>query len=208
MNGGSVLTAFGPVFALCCSRESTLPNTDHNRPAHSGTPSHKSCKMPPGSMGGLAPSAGSLERTPGAALRTSLLHNRDVRGAPHPASSWCAHGVKVPAVLTPQWYPHVFAGTVFVAKFGGTAVVSPRFCSRLLCGGIPTVLHSTSSWPSLVAPQWYPGVFAVSFFVAEFVGPAVVSSRLCGQHLHGRVWWHRSGIPPRLCSQFLRGRVW
>ena len=93
-----------------------------------------------------------LERTPGTALRTSLLRNRDVRGAPHSASSWCAHGVKVPAVLTPQWYP--------------------RGCS-------------TSSWPSLVAPQWYLHRFAVNFCVAEFGGSAVVSPRFCSQLLRG-----------------------
>ena len=203
-------------------------------------------------MGGLAPSAGLLEKTPGAALRTTLLRSRDVRGAPHPASYWCALGAQVPALLTPQWYPHGLLSTsswpslvapqwhphglwstsswptprcavnFFVAEFGGTAVVSRRFAvnffvaafggiavqwypqrffGQFLSGrvwwhrsGIPTFLQSTSSWPSLVAPQWYPQIFAVNVFVAEFGGTAVVSPRLCCQLPRGRVWWHHSGI--------------
>ena len=84
--------------------------------------------------------------------------------------------------MAPQWYPHGFAVTFFVAEFGGTAVVS------------------TSSWPSLAAPQWYPHGFQVIFFVAESGGTAVVSPRFCSQFLRGRVWWHGSSIPTILQS--------
>ena len=86
-------------------------------------------------------------------------------------------------------------------------MVSPRFCGQHLRGrvwwhrsGIPTFLQLNSSWPSLVARQWYPHGFAVNIFVAEFGGMAVVSPRHCSQHLRGRVWWHRTGVPTILRS--------
>ena len=98
------------------------------------------------------------------------------------------------SLVAAQWYPHGFAVNLFAAEFGGTAVVSPQFCSQHLRGrvwwhgsGIPTVLQLTSVWLSLVAAQWYPHGFAVNLFAAEFGGPAMVSSRFFGQHLCGQV---------------------
>ena len=77
------------------------------------------------------------------------------------------------------------------------------------CSGIPTAFQSTSSWPSLVALQWYSHGFAVNIFVAEFGGTAVVSprfssKRFSSQFLRGRVWWYGSGIPTVLRSISLR----
>ena len=120
-----------------------------------------------------------------------------------------------------------------VGEFGGTAVVSTRFCGQLFCGrvwwlrsSIPAALRSTSLWPSLVAPQWYPHGFAINFIVAEFGGAAVVPPRFCGQLLCGRVLapqWYPCGfavnfivaefggsavVCPRFGSHLLRCRVW
>ena len=97
------------------------------------------CFLGPMVCSWLAPSAGLLGRTPGVALRTSLLRSTDVRGAPHPASAWCAHAVKVPTVLTLQWYSHGFAVNflvAFVAEFACTTVLSSRFCGQLLRGRV------------------------------------------------------------------------
>ena len=131
-------------------------------------------------------------------------HSIDIPTVLQSTSSW-------PSLVARQWYPQGFAVNFFVAEFGGTAVVSPRF------------LQSPSSWPSL---PWYPHGFAVNIFVAEFGGTAVVPPRFCGRLLRGRVWWHRSGIPtvfavtffvaefggtavvpPRFSGYLLRGRV-
>ena len=177
-------------------------------------------------MGGLAPSAGLLEKTPGAALRTTLLRSRDVRGAPHPASYWCALGAQVPALLTPQWYPHGLLSTsswpslvapqwhphglwstsswptprcavnFFVAEFGGTAVVSRRFAVNVFVAAFGGI-----------AVKWHPHVFAIIFLVAEFGGtawhPHVFVVNVFVAEFGGT-----AVVSPRFCGQRLRGRVW
>ena len=94
--------------------------------------------------------------------------------------------MKVPTVLTLQWYSHGFAVNFFVAEFADVAVVSPWFYSALctdiavvsaqfrsqLPRGIRgrvclhhslilTVLRSASSRPSSLTFQWYPHGFTV-----------------------------------------------
>ena len=46
MNRGSALTGVEPVFALCCSRESTLPDTDHNNRWYRASLSHRTRSTP------------------------------------------------------------------------------------------------------------------------------------------------------------------